>query len=258
MNIQFYDTTARFYDASTADMTDDLPLYGDLADEVGGPVLDVGCGTGRVLVHLAQAGHPVVGLDASEAMLARARRKLDVLPDLKTRVELVHGDALQTPLSQRFKLIIVSYNGFMHFRDQAGQLAALRRFRDLLAEGGLLVLDLPNAGDAYATQDDGALVLERMFTAPDSGHPVMMHSVSTLDRTAQQLHVTWIYDEIGADNVVQRTLAPLVLRYVFPGEMALLLAAANLRCVDMYGDYDGTPLADGSPRMIVLAGEPET
>jgi hypothetical protein len=114
-------------------------------------------------------------------------------------------------------------------------------------------LDLPNAGEVYATQDDGALVLERMFTEPESGHLVMQHSVSTLDRAAQQLHVTWVYDEMAEDGTVHRTLAPVVLRYVFPGEMDLMLAAARLRRVQAYGDYTREPFADGSPRMIVLA-----
>lgn len=253
MNMQFYETIARFYDAENRDMTDDLELYSELAAETGSPILDIGCGTGRVMLHLAQEGHRVVGIDYSEAMLARGRRKLGLMRDLESEVAFVHGDALQTDLDQRFKLIIVPYNGFMHFNEQAHQITALRRFRALLDAGGLLVLDLPNAGEAFGTQDDGAVVLERMFTEPESGHLVMQQSVSSLDRIAQQLHVTWIYDEVAANNTVQRTLAPLVLRYVFLGEMDLLLAVTGWRCVAVYGDYDRAPFVEGSPRMIVLA-----
>jgi ubiquinone/menaquinone biosynthesis C-methylase UbiE len=253
MNQQFYETIARFYDAENADMTDDLGLYSELAGETGDPILDVGCGTGRVMLHLAQQGYRVVGIDYSEAMLARGQRKLDVLRDLTPLVTFVHGDALTTELTERFRLILVPYNGLMHFHTQADQAAALRRFRALLADGGQLVLDLPNAGEAFGTQDDGALVLERMFTEPESGHLVMQHSYSTLERITQQLHVTWIYDEIADGGAVRRTLAPLVLRYVFLGEMDLLLALTGLRRVDVYGDYDRAPFVEGSPRMIVVA-----
>jgi SAM-dependent methyltransferase len=253
LNAKFYDGIARFYDAENAGMLDDLALYSDLAGETGEPVLEVGCGTGRVMLHLAQQGVRVVGLDRSEAMLARGQRKLEVMPDLKPLATFVHGDALDPHLSCCFKLILVPYNTFAQFGEQADQLTALRRFHDLLDDDGLLVLDLPNACEAFATQDIGALVLERMFTEPESGHLVMQHSVSSLDRTAQQLHVTWIYDEIAGDGTVRRTLAPLVLRYVFPGEMDLLLAAAGLRPVQTYGDYGQEPFADDSPRMIVLA-----
>lgn len=253
LSIKFYDTIARFYDAENEDMTDDLALYSELAGETGGPVLDVGCGSGRVMLRLAQDGWRVVGVDFSEAMLARGRRKLAMMPDLASLVTFVKGDVLAAELPGKFKLIIVPYNGFMHFNDQAQQAAALRRFYDLLDDDGLLIVDLPNAGEAFATQDDGAVALERMFTEPESGHLVMQQSFSTLNRVAQQLHVTWIYDEIMDDGTVRRTLAPLVLRYVFPGEMDLLLAATGFRRVESYGDYLRGPFEEGSTRMIVLA-----
>jgi ubiquinone/menaquinone biosynthesis C-methylase UbiE len=251
--MKFYDTIARFYDAENDEMIDDLDLYSDLADEIGGPVLDVGCGSGRVMLHLAREGQRVVGVDFSEVMLARGRRKLDVMPDVKPLVTFVKGDVLTADLPGPFKFIIVPYNGLMHFNEQGQQLAALRRFCSLLDDDGVLIMDLPNAGEAFGTQDDGTIALERMFTEPESGHLVMQQSFSTLNRISQQLHVTWIYDEITDDGTVKRTLAPLLLRFVFAGEMDLLLAAAGLRRVDVYGDYFRAVFEDGSPRMIVVA-----
>jgi SAM-dependent methyltransferase len=251
---KFYNTIARFYDAENAAMTDDLPLYRTLAADVGDPVLDVGCGTGRVMLHLAQAGHRVVGVDYAAAMLQRGQRKLDAAPHtLRQRVLFVQGDVLQAAFDNCFRLIVVPYNGFMHFPTQAGQLQALRRFHTLLHDDGLLVLDIPNAGEDFGTQDEHGLALERMFTEPESGHLVMQQAISTLDRVAQRLQITWVYDEIAADGTLRRTLAPLVLRYVFPGEMDLMLAAAGLRKVAVYGDYDEAAFAEGCPRMIVVA-----
>ncbi len=250
---EFYETVARFYDAETASMTEDLAFYSGLAAETGGPVLDVGCGTGRVMLHLAQEGLRVVGVDVSEAMLARARRKLAVLPDLRDSVTLLQGDVLEVGLAERFGLVAVPYNGFMHFRTQEAQLRALERMRDWLLPGGLLVLDLPNPGVLYATTDDDSLVLERMFVEPETDHLVMQQSVSRLDRAGQIMHVTWIYDEVFEDGAVHRTLAPIALRYVFPAEMDLLLRVAGLRRIEPYGDYDSSPFEDASPRMIVLA-----
>ena len=250
---EFYETVARFYDAENAYMTDDLPFYSALAAETGGPVLDVGCGTGRVTLHLAQEGVRVVGMDYSEAMLQRAERKLAVLPDLRARVALIHADVLHTAPEERFALIIVPYNSFMHLHTQADQVAALERMREWLLPDGLIALDLPNPGDLFATPDDGSVVLERMFQEPESGHLVMQQSVSALDRAAQIMHVTWIYDELAADGTVRRTLAPLTLRYVFPAEMDLLLRVAGLQRAERYGDYDSTPFEDNSPRMITVA-----
>jgi SAM-dependent methyltransferase len=258
MNAQFYETIARFYDAENAEMTDDLVLYSELADETGDPVLDVGCGTGRVMLHLAQDGHRVIGVDRSREMLARGQRKLKLMPDIKPLATFIHGDAVETKLSERFKLVIVSYNSLLQFQEQIDQLTALRHFASQMDDDGLLVLDMPNAGEAFGSQDPDGIVLERMFIEPETGHTVMQNSVSNLDRVTQQLHITWIYDEIGDDSVVRRTFAPMVLRYIFSAEMDLMLAAANLRRVQTYGDYMREPFVDGSPRMIVLAQKAET
>ncbi len=252
-NARFYETVARFYDAENADKDDDLPLYTALAEQYGEPILDVGCGTGRVMLHLAQAGFRTVGVDHSEAMVARAKRKLAVMPDVAERVRFVVGDVLSVPMEERFGLVVVPYNGFMHFRTQAEQLAALERFHAWTRDGGALVLDLPNAGEAFATQDDGALVLERTFVEPESGHLVMQQSVSTLERVSQQLFITWIYDELDEEGAVRRTLAPLTLRYVFPAELDLLLKLSGWRAVARYGDADRAPFQEGSPRLIVVA-----
>lgn len=253
LNARFYETIARYYDAENATMTEDLALYRELADERGGPVLDVGCGSGRVMLALAQDGVRVVGVDFSAAMLARGRRRLAQQPALASRVTFVEGDALAAELPGPFALILLPYNMLMHFNTQADQLAALRRFRALLAPEGLLVLDLPNAGEAYGAQDDDVLSLERTFIEPESGNRVMQQSVSRLERVSQQFHVTWIYDEIQPDGTLRRTLAPLLLRHVFPAELDLLLALAGLARVTAYGDYDQSPFEEGSPRLIVLA-----
>ncbi len=254
-NDRFYDTIARFYDAENATYDDDIALYEALLDDIGcESALVIGCGTGRVLLALARLGCRVTGIDRSQPMLARVERHLDEQPSLRGHVTLIHGDARDTPIDGRFRLIAVPFNTFMHFLEQADQLAVLRACRRLLADDGLLVIDLPNATDAYGAQDeDGLIVLERTFTEPESGHLVMQQSVSAIDRAAQRLHVTWIYDELAEDGTVRRTIAPLELRYVFPAEAELLLQAAGLTVLEIFGDYDQRPFESGTPRMIVLA-----
>jgi SAM-dependent methyltransferase len=250
----FYDTIARYYDAENEDMTDDLQLYSTLAEHTGGPILDIGCGTGRVMLHLASEGYHVDGLDTSKAMLERGRRKLKNRIDLQELATFHEGDAISYPLPESYALILIPYNGLMHFRTTQDQIALLQHLANFLADDGLLVIDLPNAGEMFATVDDGALTLERSFVEPDSGHMVMQQSVSVLNRTEQLQYITWIYDEIGANNVVQRTIAPLTLRYVFSAELDLLLQVSGLRRIDRYGDYDQGPFEEGCPRLIVTAG----
>ncbi len=250
----FYDVIARYYDPENDDVQADLTLYSDLAESIDGTILDVGCGTGRVMFHLAGEGHTIHGIDRSPQMLARARRKQSQRPDLRERCTLIEGDILSDPLPTRYDLVILPYNTFMHLHVEGEQERALAALAAALADDGQIVIDIPNAGEAFAAQDDGALTLERSFIEPETGNMVMQQSVSRIDRTAGRQYISWIYDEIDAQSLVHRTVAPLVLRYVFPREMDLLLAAAGLRRIDHFGDYDGSPFEGECPRMIVVAG----
>ena len=253
MMAAFYARAARFYDAETSGKTDDLRMYLRLAAQYEGGILDVGCGTGRVLIHLAQAGCQVHGIDSDAAMLARLAGKLERMPHLQANISYVHADALHYAAEREFALILLSYNALMHFHEQESQIALLRRLRRWLADEGRLVIDLPNAGDVFASQDTDSLILERTFLEPESGHQVMLQSVSRLDRVTQVLHVDWIYDEMDGDGHVKRIIAPHRLRYFFQPELALLLRLCGFAVDAVHGDTDGAPFEDGCQRMIVLA-----
>lgn len=249
----FYATIARYYDSEHVDKTEDLSFYSDMAEEHGDPVLIVGSGTGRIALHLAQEGCNVHGVEIEAAMLDRARHKVDALPHLRDQVTFHHADALKVPLDGHFKLAIIPYNTLMHFHDQETQRALLRRLRGWISTGGALVIDLPNAGEAFAAPDTEAVTLERTFLEQETGHLVMQQSVSRLDRTEQLMQVTWIYDEIGDEGVLQRTVVPVLIRYFFYAEIKLLLETCGFEIDDVFGDFDRSPFEDGAPRMVLVA-----
>lgn len=245
----FYDTVARFYEAENRDFTDDLYLYEELAEQSGDPILDVGCGTGRVNLHLAQAGYETVGVDNSPEMLAFARRKLATM---QSKATLVEADILAYK-GNLFPLILLPFNTLMHFHEQEQQIAVLQHLVTLMTSDGLMVLDLPNAGSFLATENDDAVRFERTFFEPISGNTVMQQSVSTIDYAEQKLHVQWIYDEIAPDKTLRRTVAPLELRFISAPEIRLLMKLAGLEIIDMMGDYERGDFVDGCERMIVVA-----
>lgn len=251
--MSFYKTIARFYDAENSDKTDDINLYLELAEEYGDPIIDIGCGTGRVMLPLVRAGYEVHGIDNEKAMLARAEAHRTHFNLSPAKMVLHHGDVLTYHLDKKFPLVLVPYNGMMHFHSQEAQLAVLKKLRAWTADDGLLVLDLPNAGEIFASQDTSAVTLERTFLEPDTGHIIMQQSVTFLDRVTQLLRVTWIYDEITGDGVVKRTFAPLMLYYYFYNEMRLLLAQSDFEVEGVYGDVDYRPYEDGCERMVIFA-----
>ncbi|GAB4520995.1 MAG: class I SAM-dependent methyltransferase [Anaerolineae bacterium] len=249
----FYGTVARFYDAENTDKDDDIELYLELAEDYGGPIIDIGCGTGRVMLPLAEAGYEVHGIDNEEAMLERAVRHREEAQIPEEQMVLHQGDVRTYQLDKKFKLTLVPYNGLMHFHTQESQLAVLRQLRQWTLDDGLLVLDLPNAGEVFATQESDSLMLERTFLEPESGHLVMQQSHSYLDRTSQLLYVKWIYDEIAPDGTVRRTFAPIVLYYYFLSELRLLLQMAGFEVEAVYGDTAQGDYFDGCERMVVFA-----
>lgn len=251
--MSFYKTIARFYDAENSDKIDDIQLYAELAEEYGGPIIDIGCGTGRVMMPLARAGYEVHGIDNEKAMLDRAETYRTQLKLDPKNMILHYGDVLTYQLDKKFPLVLVPYNGMMHFHSQEAQLAVLQKLREWVDDDGLVVLDLPNAGEVFASQDTAAMTLERTFLEPETGHIVMQQSVSFLDRVSQLFKVTWIYDEITSDGTVKRTFAPLMLYYYFYSEMRLLLEKAGFEVEAVYGDVDYAPFEDGCERMVIFA-----
>jgi len=253
MMASFYSTISYLYDSEHAEKTEDLALYSDFAAECGDPILIIGSGTGRIVLFLADEGYNVHGVEVEKAMLEKAQAKLDGSPHLADKVTFFHGDALRMDLLTKYKLIIVPYNTLMHFHSQEAHLGLLKRIKGWLAPEGMIIIDLPNAGEAFAGMDTETLTLERTFVDQETGNLIMQQSVSRLDRAEQIMYVTWIYDEISSDNLLYRTVAPMVIRYFFLPEMRLLLTAAGLTLDEVYGDFDDSPFEDGAPRMIVIA-----
>ena len=249
----FYETVARYYDAEVGEKTDDLLMYSRLAEEYGEPIFDVGCGTGRVLLHLAQEGYTVHGIDDSPSMLNRLNNKLQAMPHLQEFISYTQGDVLTFETDERYKMVLLTYNALMHFHLQSTQIQLLENLRKIMADNGLLVLDLPNAGETFATQETDAILLDREFIEPETGHLVMLQSQSYLDRTTQLLHVTWIYDEIEGDGNLKRFRVPHVLRYYFFPEIKLLLERCGFEITSVYGGTDEEPFEDGAERMIIYA-----
>jgi SAM-dependent methyltransferase len=252
LDVDDYDRFARFYDLFYAGRSDDLAMYQDFALAADGPILELGCGSGRVTVPLARAGYTVTGLDISEAMLARARAAVEA-EELTDRVTLVAGDLRDFDLAGRFSLAIIPINTFMHCFDTEQQLGCLRCVRRHLRSGGRLVVDLYQPDLELLREADGRLMSDGTVFDPATGHTIYRTTHRRVDLAAQTQHITFILDEVAADGTVRRTTFPFRMRFVFRFEMELLLRLAGLSLEALYGSYELEPFDSASDKMIFVA-----
>lgn len=234
----------------------DLEFYLDYARQAGGRVLELGCGTGRILVPIAAAGLEVVGLDLADAMLAKCREKLQGLPhEVQRRVRLVRSDMTDFDLGERFALVTIPFRPFQHLLGVEQQLACLGSIARHLAPKGRLVFDvfqpdLRRLHDPVYRQETDE-VPER--TLADGRRFRVTSRVLAFRRAEQINEVELIYHITSPDGREERIVEPLTLRYFFRYELEHLLARGGFRVMDVFGDFDRSPLRDDSPEMIFMA-----
>ena len=251
-----FDLYARFYDPDLGDFDADLPMYELFAARCGSPILELGCGTGRVLIPLARLGHRITGIDASTAMLEQAREKI-AAEDLQDRVTLAEQAMGELALEEKFSLAFAALNSFAHLHSTDEQLAALARIRHHLNPGGLLVLDMFNPDLARLLDARGQVALARVMEGPSAGGRTMRFTTDEVDLGRQLIHTTYIVDEIDTGGQVRRTLFPFTLRYVFRYELELLLRHAGFEVEAIYGSCELDEFDGESEKLIAVARRPE-
>jgi SAM-dependent methyltransferase len=243
---------ARLFHSQYADFAEDISLWLELAQRHGAPILELGCGTGRVLNHLADAGHAVTGLDANPAMLERVERNLP--PGTTDIVTLLQADLRNFSIDQRFPLAIAPLNVFAELDD--GDLSrALSTVGKHLAPRGVLALDLPNPPEALALPDDEDELLQT-FIETETGHAVQVSAHHRLRLSGQTVVVTWHYDELLPNGMVSRHRFETTFHLRSPETLRRLLDESGYADVSFYGDYTFGALGEASKRLIVRAMKP--
>jgi SAM-dependent methyltransferase len=250
-----FDIYARFYDPDLGDLDADLGFYQQFAARCGSPILELGCGTGRVLLPLARQGYRVTGIDASAEMLERARAKI-VAEDLGERVTLAQQEMAGLNLDERFNMAFAALNSFAHLHTTEEQLQALARMQHHLNPGGLLILDMFNPDMGRLLDARGQVALAKVIREPNQDHRLMRFYSEEVDLGRQLIHTTYIVDEIDAEGNVRRTLFPFTLRYIFRYELELLLRHAGFEVEAIYGSYDLDDFSGDSEKMIAVARKP--
>jgi SAM-dependent methyltransferase len=251
MSTNPFNQIALYYDWEHDDFQDDLPLYLGLASRVSGPILEVACGSGRLLLPFAQHGLDVVGVDSSPAMLDLARARL-ADGEVASRVQLIQGDFVSTRLERQFGLVVLGLDSFGLVLEPDRQLEALRNLRDHLSYDGLLVIDVAN-GNQRGGEATEETVLQLARPDPRSGRQIVKWVLRRTDHAEQLDQLLKVYDETGDDGLVRRTTAELELHYFTRFELQHLVQRAGLAIENLLGDYDLSPFGPNSQRLIVVA-----
>ena len=233
----------------------DVGFYVDRARELGGPVLELGCGTGRVLIPTARAGVEIVGVDASAGMLAECRRRLQAEPpDVQRRVSLHEADMRRYDLGRAFRLVTIPFRPFQHLLTVEDQLSCLASIRRHLAADGRLIFDVFNpsiphlARAADGTETDP----EPPFTLPDGRTVVRYHRMLEHDLVNQINTGELVYYVTHPDGRKERLVHRFGMRWLFRFEVEHLLARAGFTIEHLYCDFDRSPYGARYPGDLVI------
>ncbi len=255
LNVASYDALNSAERAGLA-VEGDVDFYRSLAADQGGPILELGCGTGRVAFPLAEDGFEVVGIDRSTPMLelAESKRRLRA-PEVADRIELVEGEMRDVSLARTFPLVIIAFRSFAHLLTVDDQRRCLRNVHRHLDPGGLLALNvfdprldlcLPGLAGSYPQPRGTAELAE-------TGSRVEVEAVArTNDPLRQVMTETWRFTELAADGAVLREeVEELVLRWTYRYELHHLLELSGFDVVDEYSDFRRSPPVYGRELVVV-------
>ncbi|MYA77909.1 MAG: class I SAM-dependent methyltransferase [Gemmatimonadetes bacterium] len=248
---------AGLYDSFSTGLEGDEAFYTEEAARVEGPVLELGCGTGRIMIPVAESGVSIVGLDRAPAMLEVARRKVAGLPEeTRQRIQIVEGDMRTFSLNRHFPLAIIPYRAFLHMMTAEDQRRALTQIHSHLTKRGRLVLNVFDPSieliAAYMKPPRGTLNHLGSFTHPETGRRVLVSDTRRYDPLEQTLEEHRFFEEVDDEGrVIAKTTTPLYLRYVHRFEMQYLLELCGYEIEALYGDFQRGPFKHGNEQVWV-------
>jgi len=235
----------RLYDLESGPFKLDGTILFELARRAGGPLLEVGCGTGRVTIPLAQRGFEMTGLDAAPEMLHRARQKADGLP-----VHWICADVRRFRIQSRYRFIFTVGAPFQHLLSRPDQEAMLARVREHLTPDGKLLIDASLPRPARMVD---ALEEEEWFSyVDDNGRDITVSGTDQYDHIRGIWHQTYFRRWLADSGQPVTRRVRLALRYFMPQEMEALLHYNGFKILDRFGDWVGAPLSESSGHQIYL------
>jgi cyclopropane fatty-acyl-phospholipid synthase-like methyltransferase len=246
-----YDLIAPFYNIEHARFDEDMSLYINFAVLSGSPLLELACGSGRLLIPLACEGYELTGVDSSRSMLDLAQHALEEA-GVAEQCTLVQENMCTMNLGQKFRMAFIALGSFGHVCMRQEQRQMLAVVHEHLAAGGRFILDISNTDVRYMEQLSGQVLHQGTWKREDGR--MLTHFISPASSpTKHLLELTHFYEEHQQGEAVKRTVITTHLYLFEKNEVELLLEEAGFEIKDIFGDYEFSPFEHESPRMIFIA-----
>lgn len=251
-----YTVAAKYYDEAYASVRDldDISFYVDLARRTGGPVLELACGTGRVLLPIANQGIVIDGVDSSPAMLGQLQQKLSREPQrVRDLVTLSTGDLRSFRSERKYPLVIIPFRPMQHMYSVEDQVAALKTAAHHFGRDGLLAFDVYYPRMESVLAGIGEENLELQWASTDPGITIHRYfRKDAADKINQNFTATFVYRSYLDGKLIKEETAPLKMSwYTYPHLRALFMLA-DLEIVEEYGSPTKSPLDNDAKEMFFV------
>lgn len=244
--MEMYKKIADLYDLLYEDLNDSK-FWNNLCHKYGGPVLELGCGTGRIMLGLAKAGFDVAGIDKSKELLAVLKKK--ALKD-GMNPQIKEADMRSFSVDRMFRTVIIPFSSFQHLLNTKDQEACLKTVKKHLLQEGNLIIDVFNPDESRPEN----IMCHQKTIKDSSGRIISKFHTQTFNKTLQHTNSIFFIDITEKTGTLKRITTDFTLKYHFYRDLKKLLESCGFRVVETYGDYSQTRFSEkDSPRMIVVA-----
>lgn len=241
-----YKKLAPVYDDVYSDRSD-VKFWNSVCHKHGGPVLELGCGTGRIMLELARTGFDIAGIDNSRELLSILKKKA---LQLKIEPQIKEGDMQGFSLDRMFRTVIIPFSSFQHLLNTKEQEACLASVKRHLLQEGVLIIDIFNP-DLNRPEN---LVTHQRTVKDSSGRTISKFMAENFNKTLQHVNSSFFIDITERTGALKRITVDFRLKYHFHRDLKRLLESNGFRLLETYGDYSQSRFSErDSPRMIMVA-----
>ena len=236
------------YQIQHKDYVSDIPFWLDLCRIYRDPVLELGCGTGRVLIPLAKAGYTIYGLDHNLEMLTLCLQHIS--DPIANKVQIFQADLTTFHIDTQFHLIILPCNTYSTFKEDA-RISAIKDVHTHLLPGGVFAFSIPNPATLAEIESSTHAEIEKIIAHPDTGDPIQISY--EINRTVNTVIIVWNYDHIKPDGNVSRLSTSTRHQLITSEQYMHELMKAGFSIQNIYGDFEYSTFQGESPELIIVA-----